>query len=65
MQLTFKGYDVRELFDPVQTHAVYGLYPSEVARVKQELKENLKATRFRVVTNSMGGKILCFKIKSK
>ena len=56
-------YDMRELFDPIQSHAVYGIHPSDVDRVKQDLKESLKATRFRVVTTRYGSKIICFKLK--
>jgi hypothetical protein len=62
---TFQGKEVRELFDPIQTHAVYGVYPCEVDSIKLALKEKLNATRFRIVTNMMGGKIICFKLKRK
>jgi len=60
---SFKGHAVRTLFDPVQTHAVYGVHPDNVAKVKSELKEEFKATRFRVVTAGTGNKIVCFKLK--
>lgn len=55
--------DIRELFDPVQTHAVYGVYKQDVPEVKRLLKEK-GATRFRIVKNRITGMcIVCFKEK--
>lgn len=56
---------IQPLFDPVQTHAVYGVRndPAEVNEVKRKLKEN-GASRFRVVKNAYGFAIVCFKKKA-
>lgn len=55
------------LFDPVQTHGVYGLTPDTIEAVKKELKEK-GATRFRTVKannwnkkTKQGFLILCYK----
>lgn len=56
----------QKLFDPVQTHAVYGLTEHTLPRVKEELKKK-GATRFRVVKCKLhnnkpnGWQILCYK----
>lgn len=60
---TFNGYRVQELFDPVQTHALYGVPTGSVEQVKQELREKLNAKRFRVVTAHNNSKVICFKLK--
>lgn len=62
---TVLGYEVRELFDPIQTHAAYGVPVERVDLVKERLRE-LGAVRFRVVrTGIIGQKIVCFKLKEK
>ena len=48
------------LFDPVQTHGLYGISKDEVDTFKKKLKE-LGANRFRVVKASGDFRILCFK----
>ena len=55
---------VQELFDPVQTHAVYGTNDDkeEITSVISKLK-SIGATRFRVVKNDYGKAIVCFKYK--
>ena len=59
---TFLGYEVRELFDPVQTHAVYKVEESQVDYIKNALCE-MGAKRFRVVKTGIKGlKIVCFKL---
>lgn len=56
------------LFDPVQTHAVYGLTEDTLKEVKEQLKKN-GATRFRTVKCRKPScfRILCYKspIKQK
>lgn len=60
---TVLGFEVRELFDPIQTHAAYGVPVEDVDLVKERLRE-LGAVRFRVVrTGITGVKIVCFKLK--
>ena len=56
------GHEVRELFDPVQTHAAYNISPERLDEVKERLKE-LGAVRFRKVKNGLGNVNLCFKLK--
>jgi len=54
---------IKELFDPVQTHAVYGVNVAIADEVKFALKQ-AGATRFRIVNANMKGlKIVCFKMK--
>lgn len=54
---------IKELFDPIQTHAVYGVHAESLNEVKAVLKAH-GANRFRVVAAGMAGvKILCFKFK--
>lgn len=59
------GTYLRELFDPVQTHAIYGLADSFFPSVRMELKA-VGITRFRVVKPRKGTyqkvSILCFKM---
>lgn len=50
---------VQKMFDPVQTHALYGITESAVADIKIRLKD-LGATRFRVVKTRSAFRILCF-----
>lgn len=55
--------DIREIFDPVQTHAVYKVPVEDVDDLKKGLKEK-GATRFRVVKSGIKGLvIICFKYK--
>lgn len=58
------GYQVAELFDPVQTHVIHGLPTSQLEAVKRELKLQ-GAVRFRKVKNKMleDTVSLCFKVK--
>jgi hypothetical protein len=58
----FRGSYVQTLFDPVQTHALYGIPKRDAAEAKEALKA-IGAKRFRVVNNSFGFSIICFKIK--
>ena len=53
---------VKELFDPVQTHALVGVSPDSVNELKLVLRQQLKATYFRIVSNKVGTKIVCFKL---
>lgn len=55
-------YEVRKLFDPIQTHAAYGVPLEQVDRVKEVLRER-GATRFRVQNTPSGLRIVCFKLK--
>lgn len=56
-----RGIYQQSLFDPVQTHGVYGLTESTVWKVKEYLKSK-GATRFRKLNaNGKGYKILCYK----
>jgi hypothetical protein len=58
------GYDVRELFDPVQTHAAYRVPSDQIDHLQQHLKSEHNATRFRRVKTMISGiEILCFKLK--
>jgi hypothetical protein len=59
-------YYVQPIFDPNQTHAVYGVGndPAEINEVKRKLKE-YGATLFRVVKNGYGFAIICFKDKKQ
>jgi hypothetical protein len=50
----------RDLFDPVQTHAIYSFHPDYLDRIKEVLK-SFGANRFRLVKNG-NCPILCFKI---
>lgn len=58
-------YYIQELFDPIQTHAVYNVPKEEVDTVKKILYQN-GATRLRVVrANSKDLRIVCFKYNEK
>lgn len=57
-------HSIRELFDPVQTHAVYNVSETHLDSVKATLKATAKATRFRIVKTQIKGLVIvCFKIK--
>jgi hypothetical protein len=56
------GFQIRSLFDPVQTHAAYGVPAHRVDEVKAALKAT-GANRFRLVKNSYGMVAVCFKVK--
>lgn len=61
--MTILGLEVRALtFDPVQTHAVYGVSKDLLEQVKSELKSK-GAKRIRVVMNKHypSLNIVCFK----
>lgn len=63
--MNIKKMDIRKLFDPVQTHAVYKVYEQNIDEVKSALKEQ-GATRFRIVKTGIKGIfIVCFKIKGE
>ena len=58
------GQSITSIDDPVQTHAIYGLASSsDVYRLKNILKEEKLANRFRQIKNHFGNYILCLKIK--
>lgn len=64
MRFMSRNYIIRELFDPIQTHAVYNVNKDDVIHVKAKLKE-LSATRFRIVKVSNSNlRIVCFKLKA-
>lgn len=57
----FAGTYVQDLFDPIQTHGVYGLTDLTLPKVKEMLK-NAGAKRFRTVKITQSDRrILCFK----
>ena len=57
------SFYIKELFDPIQTHAVCGVHKDQVAEVKETLKA-YGANRFRVVSTHIKDlKIVCFKQK--
>ena len=57
----FQGSYIQTLNDPIQTHALYGVLTSDITNAKLALSQQ-GATRFRVVKNSYGFAIICFKI---
>jgi hypothetical protein len=58
----FSGTYINKIYDPIQTHALYGLGKDNLDQAKRLLKED-GAKRFRVVkTNTNGLVILCFKL---
>lgn len=58
------GQYINPLFDPVQTHAIYGIDDlSEIIRLKKILKYNKLAYKFRNVKTNYGSYILCFRVK--
>lgn len=55
------GIYQQSLFDPIQTHGVYGLTEVTLPKVKQQLKED-GATRFRTVKVPKSDfRILCYR----
>jgi hypothetical protein len=56
------SYYFQSLFDPTQTHAMYGLTKDTLPAFKEKLKK-LGANRFRTVSTKFGFKILCFSAK--
>lgn len=64
----YHGYStyVQSVFDPVQTHALYGIPTSKVDEWKSALKMNKGITRLRVVrANCKEWSIICFKYNEK
>lgn len=60
--MTHRGEYIQTVFDPVQTHAWYGLSSKEdLERAKRQLKGI--GNRFRQVKTHGGFYILCFKLK--
>lgn len=55
------GRYVQGLFDKVQTHGLYGITKDRVDTWKESLSNNKGISRFRVVKNSYGYAIICFK----
>ena len=67
LPILFKGCYFQTLFDPVQTHGLYGLVEGNLQEAKDMLK-SLGAKRFRVVKcrgminrKDNGFRVLCFK----
>ncbi len=61
IKLISDRHNIEPIYDPIQTHAVYGVGKDEVVDVKQNLRKQ-GCTRFRVVTaNSKYLRIVCFK----
>jgi hypothetical protein len=57
---------VQSIFDPVQTHAIYGISSSqEVSELKIKIKNSGLGNRFRQIKNRFGNYILCFKLINK
>ena len=59
---SYYGHYVQTLFDPVQTHAVYGVTEDTIATVKANLMK-AGANRFRIIKNKFGFRIVCFSAK--
>ena len=57
----FRGSFIQTIFDRVQTHALYGVPKRDADEAKEALKA-IGAKRLRVVNNSFGFAIICFKI---
>jgi len=57
----FRGSYVQTIFDPVQTHALYGVSKTQKDEAKAALKE-IGAKRFRITSTKFGFAIICFKI---
>lgn len=55
-----EGRYVQKIFDPIQTHALYGIPVEDLSEFKKQLRE-LGAKRFRQVKASHGFVTLCFK----
>jgi hypothetical protein len=58
----FNGSYIQTIFDSVQTHALYGVTKSFKNEAVSALKE-AGAKRLRVVSNTFGFVVICFKIK--
>jgi len=52
---------IQSVYDPKQTHALYGIYKDEVDGWKEELKKNKGISSFRVVKTKHEYAIICFK----
>lgn len=57
----FRGSYISTIFDPIQTHALYGVSKTQKDEAKAALKK-IGAKRFRVVNNDFGMSIICFKM---
>lgn len=67
-QAWYSGYHtyVQSVYDPVQTHALYGVPTDKVDDWKARLKQNKGITRFRIVrANCKAWSIICFKYNEK
>lgn len=54
---------IKDLFDPIQTHAVYGVNVNLLNEVKAAIKY-AGGNRFRVISSGIKDiKIVCFKVK--
>ena len=57
------GQYINSIFDPVQTHAIYGLKSkAELNEMKLFIKSNNLGNKFRQVKNSFGVYTLCVKV---
>jgi hypothetical protein len=60
----FRGSYIKPLFDPVQTHGLYGIFEDDLVKAEDILKKN-GCNRFRVVKcRDSDFVILCFKVKT-
>ena len=63
LQSISRRHYIKELFDPVQTHAVYGVMAEDLQAVKDTLAE-AGAKRLRVVKVDKFLRIVCYKMRS-
>lgn len=64
--LDHTGRYVQATYDPVTTHALYGVFSSEREKWKRILKENKGITRIRMIyANSKAFTIISFKYNSQ
>ena len=55
-----RGIYIQKIYDPIQTHAVYGITKEDLDKVKKVLTD-YKCSRFRTVKTRTNFIILCFK----
>ena len=57
-----RGAYIQSIFDPVQSHAVYGIHEENLNEVKEILKL-CGANKFRTIKGTKGWRILAFNFK--
>ena len=62
MNILPDGTYIQKLFDPIQSHAIYGVDVKDAPEMKDKLKQ-CGAFKFRVIKNVYNKAVICFALR--